>query len=110
MKRFALYVYSLFVLFIIYLILILSYATLTDYQPEDFKIISTQKIGDDYVYEVDPRKEIVTNYMETKFEIKNYEKPIKSVSSYKLQELKELYDSGALSKDQFEKAKKKLLN
>ena len=49
MKRFALYVYSLFVLFIIYLILILSYATLSDYQPEDFKIISTQKIGDDYL-------------------------------------------------------------
>ena len=33
----------------------------------------------------------------------------KDVTS-KLQELKELYDSGALSKDQFEKAKKKLLN
>ena len=33
---------------------------------------------------------LVLNYMETKYEIKNYEKPIKSVSSYKLPELKDI--------------------
>ena len=52
--------------------------------------IVVQKIGEEYVYEVNPRQEIVLNYMETKYEIKNYEKPIKSVSSYKLPELKDI--------------------
>jgi hypothetical protein len=55
---------------------------------ENNKVI--HKIGDEYVYEVNPREELVLNYMETKYEIKNYEKPIKSISSYKLQDLKEI--------------------
>ena len=81
---------------------------LYDDDGEDAFVI--QKIGDDYVYEVDPRKEIVTNYMETKFEIKNYEKPIKSVSSYKLQELKEMAEEIKLPSSDLQLKKIELYN
>uniref|UniRef100_A0A6C0BTB5 Uncharacterized protein n=1 Tax=viral metagenome TaxID=1070528 RepID=A0A6C0BTB5_9ZZZZ len=55
---------------------------------ENYTVI--HKIGDDYVYEINPREEIITNYMDTKYEVKNYEKPIKSIGSYKLQDLKDI--------------------
>ena len=81
---------------------------LYDDDGEDAFII--QKIGDDYVYEVDPRKEIVTNYMETKFEINNYDKPIKSVSSYKLQELKDIAEEIKLPSSDLQLKKVELYN
>ena len=55
---------------------------------DNYSII--HKIGEDYVYEYMPRPEILNNYIENKYEITNYEKPIKSVGSYKLPELKEI--------------------
>ena len=48
------------------------------------------QIGDDYVYEFKPRIEILNSYLENKFEISNYEKPIKSIGSYKLSDLKDM--------------------
>ena len=61
-----------------------------DDEEEDDNNTVIHKIGDEFVYEINPREEIVLNYMETKYEIKNYEKPIKSIGSYKLPELKEI--------------------
>lgn len=48
------------------------------------------KVGDDYMFEYMPRIEVTTNYIHSKYEIENYEKPIKSIGSYKLNDLKNM--------------------
>lgn len=59
-----------------------------DFDIENLNII--HKVGDDYMFEYMPRIEITTNYIQNKYEIENYEKPIKSIGSYKLNDLKNM--------------------
>ena len=48
-------------------------------------------MGDDtYGCEMNINEEVFKNYMETRMKMDNYEKPLKSVTSYTLAQLKEL--------------------